>query len=259
MFDVRSAMSDVCVRRRGKAFRRHAARATSHIAHRRSNIRSRGLTLLELLLALAGTAVIGSAVAAMLTGVIYGTATDKDMRSLITRQMALRTRVEAEVRESYMLLDSGSDYMILWAGDTNEDGLPSKAEIQVIEYDAVMDRVMRYAPAPLITDVDYALTDDFRTATNSYKGDSTFPGERWAEQINSFALTLDHIDPQSSRLVSFRFGMAGGEVSYTGIGAATIRNEVNAGEFTIYSGSSSSNSSSNSNGGGHHNNGHHGH
>ena len=185
-----------------------------------------GLTLLELLLALAGTAMVGTAVAAMLAGVTYGTAVDKDMRTLITRQMALRARVEAEVRESLLLLDSGSDYMIFWSGDDNEDGLPSKAEIQVIEYDPVMDRVMRYAPAPLITDIDYTLVDDFRTETNSYKGDATFPGERWAEQITSFALTLDNIDPQSAKLVSFRFGMAGGEVPYTGIGAATIRNEV---------------------------------
>ena len=186
----------------------------------------RGLTLLELLLALAGTAVIGTAVAALLTGVAYGTATDKDMRSLITRQMALRARLEAEVRESSMLLDAGADYMILWSSDDNDDGLPSKAEIQVIEYDAVMDRVVRYAPAPLITDVDYILTDDFRTLTDAYKGDSTFPEERWAEQITSLTITLDDIDPQSAKLVSFRFGMAGGEVPYTGIGAATLRNEV---------------------------------
>lgn len=199
------------MRQRSRTMRRHACR---------------GLTLLELLLALAGTAVIGSAVAAMLTGVAYGTATDKDMRSLITRQMALRARLEAEVRESRMLLDAGADYMILWSSDADDDGMPSKAEIQVIEYDAVMDRVMRYAPAPLISDVGYALTDDFRTATNSYKGDSTFPGERWAEQITSFDLTLDDIDPQSAKLVSFRFGMAGGEVPYTGIAAATLRNEV---------------------------------
>lgn len=186
----------------------------------------RGLTLLELLLALAGTAVVGTAVAAMLAGVTYGTAVDKDMRTLITRQMALRARVEAEVRESLLLLDSGSDYMILWSSDENGDGVPSKAEIQVIEYDPVMDRVIRYAPAPLITDVGYTLADDFRTQTNSYKGDATFPSERWAEQITSFTLTLDNIDPQSAKLLSFRFGMAGGEVPYTGIGAAAIRNEV---------------------------------
>ena len=162
----------------------------------------------------------------MLAGVTYGTAVDKDMRSIITRQMALRARVEAEVRESLLLLDSGSDYMIFWSGDENEDGVPNKTELQVIEYDAVMDRVMRYAPAALITDIDYALADDFRTETNSYKGDATFPGERWGEQISSFTITLDNIDPQLAKLVTFRFGMTGGEVPYTGIGAATIRNEV---------------------------------
>lgn len=187
----------------------------------------RGLTLLELLLAVAGTAVIGTAVTAMITGVAYGTSVDKDMRSLITRQMALRTRVEAEIRESWMLLDAGSDYVILWSADPDQDGLPSKTEIQVIEYDPVMDRVLRYAPAPLISDVSYTLTDDFRTVTNSYKGDSTFPVERWAEQITSLDVSLDHLDPQSAKLVSFRFGMSGGEVPYTGIGAATIRNEGN--------------------------------
>lgn len=194
---------------------------TTHRGHA-----TRGLTLLELLLALAGTAVIGSAVAAMITGVAYGTAVDKEMRSIITRQMALRARVEAEVRESLMLLDAGSDYLILWSSDDDADGRPSKAEIQVIEHDAAMDRVMRYAPAPLISDVGYAMTDDFRAATNSYKGDSTFPGERWAEQIDSLAITLDDPGPQSAGLVSLRFGMSGGEVPYTGIGAAAIRNEV---------------------------------
>jgi hypothetical protein len=184
------------------------------------------LTLLELLLALAGTAVIGSAVAAMLTGVAYGTSVDKDMRSLITRQMAIKTRVEAEVRESRMLLDAGADYLILWSADEDEDGAPSKSEIQVIEYDAVMDRVMRYAPAPLIADTTYALTDDFRTATDAYKGDSTFPAERWGEQITSMSVTLDHLDPQSARLIALRFGLAGGEVPYTAIAAAAIRNEA---------------------------------
>lgn len=184
----------------------------------------RGLTLLELLLALAGTAVVGSAVAMMLTGVAYGTTADKDMRALITRQMSLRARLEAEIRESLIVLDAGSDYLILWSGDDDEDGLPSKAEIQVIEYDPVMDRVMRYAPAPLITDESYDLAADFRTTTNSYKGDTSFPAERWAERINSFAVSLDHLDPQSAKLISFRFGMSGGEVPYTGIGAASIRN-----------------------------------
>lgn len=185
---------------------------------------ARGLTLLELLLALAGTAVVGTAVAMMMTGVVYGTQTDKDMRGMITRQMALRARLEAEVREARLILDSGSDYLILWSEDTDGDDAPNKTEIQVIEYDAAADRVMRYAPAALITDANYTLADDFRTTTNGYKGDATFPGERWGEQITSFAITIDDVDPQAAKLVAIRFGMLGGEVPDTAIGAAAVRN-----------------------------------
>lgn len=186
----------------------------------------RGLTLLELLLALAGTAVVGAAIAALMTGVTYGTRADKDLRSLITQQMSIRARLEAEVRESLMILDAGADYLVLWSADTDDSGAPSKAEIQVVEYDAVNDRLMRYAPADGITDVAYALTDDFRTLTNAYKGDATFPGERWADTVQSLALSLDDADPQSAKLVSFRIGLLGGDVPYTAIGAASIRNEV---------------------------------
>ena len=51
----------------------------------------------------------GTAVAAMLSGVAYGTSVDKDMRSLITRQMALRARVEADrvLRSRDRLADEG--------------------------------------------------------------------------------------------------------------------------------------------------------
>jgi len=187
---------------------------------------ARGMTLLELLLALAGTAVVGTAVAAMLTGVAYGTQSDKDLQGLITRQMALRSRVEAEVRESRMILDAGGGYLILWSGDDDGSGTPDKTEIQVIEYDAGMQRVMRYAPAPLIADEAYALSDDFRTITNEYKGEASFPGERWAENITSLAITLDALDPQSARLVSIRFVMLGGKVPATAISAAAVRSEA---------------------------------
>lgn len=193
---------------------------------RRRTVLMRGMTLLELLLALAGTAVIGTAIASMLAGVAYGTQADKNLQSLLARQMALRSRIEAEVRESHLILDSGTNYVILWSGDLDESGTPDKSELQLIEYNAATDRVMRYAPAPLISDEAYALTDDFRTIVNNYKGDATFPAERWAEAIDSFIITLDHLDPQSARLISIRFGMSGGEVPDIGISAAAIRNEV---------------------------------
>ena len=52
------------------------------------------------MLAVSGLALIGGAITSMLVAVAYGTTTDKDMRSLVTRQMALRARITAAVRES---------------------------------------------------------------------------------------------------------------------------------------------------------------
>ncbi|MFN3168487.1 MAG: hypothetical protein ACE37H_15615 [Phycisphaeraceae bacterium] len=186
----------------------------------------RGLTLLELLLALAGTAVVGMAVTMMLTGVAYGTQSNKDLRTLVTKQMALRARIEAEVRESQVILDQGVGYLILWGEDADDSGTPNKSEIQVIELDAGTEVLTRYAPADGITDVEYALADDFRTITDGFKGDATFPAERWGTEVSSFAITLDDADPQLARFVSFRLGLRGGEVSATAIGGAALRNEA---------------------------------
>ncbi len=189
--------------------------------------RMRGLTLLELLLALAGTAVIGTAVAAMLTGVLYGTQSNKDLRSLITRQMALRARLEAAVRQSHRVLDQGTGYVILWGEDVDESGTPNKSEIEVIELDAGTGQIIRYAAASGIVDVEYTFVDDFRTLTDAYKGDVTFPAQTWASEVATLTFTLDDADPQLATLVAFRIGLTGGEVPDTAIGAAALRNEAN--------------------------------
>ena len=162
----------------------------------------------------------------MLFGVSYGTKANKDLRTLITRQMAIRARLEAEVRESRMVLDQGTGYVILWSEDVDESGTPNKAELQLIELDAGTGVVTRYAPAALIADAEYALADDFRTITDGYKGDVTFPGERWASAVTALDFTLDDADPQQARLVAFRIGLTGGEVPDTAIGAAALRNEA---------------------------------
>lgn len=196
------------------------------VSKARRNASSRGLTLLELLLALAGTAVIGSAVAMMLAGVAYGTQSDKDLRTLVTKQMATRARIEAEVRESRMVLDQGTGYLILWTEDIDESGTPNKTEIQVIELDAGTGLITRYAAADGITDAEYTLADDFRTTTDAYKGDATFPGEQWTSGVSTFTITLDDADPQAARLVSFRIGLINGDIPATLIGAAALRNDT---------------------------------
>ncbi len=187
--------------------------------------RQRGLTLIELLLALSGTALIGSAIVSMLFAVSYGTKADKDLRSLVTKQMTLRARIGAMIRESSMVLEQGDGYLFLWQHDADESGQPNLDEIALLEFDAAEQTLTVYrAPASPSSNPEYDAAGDFVSQTAGVKGGANFPAERWASGVTAFTISLDDADAQSARLVSFRLTLAAGEERDTAIGAAALRN-----------------------------------
>jgi type II secretory pathway pseudopilin PulG len=194
--------------------------------HRRTRgQRQRGLTLIELLLALSGTALIGSAIVSMLFAVSYGTKADKNLRSLVTKQMTLRARIGALIRESSTVLEQGDGYLFLWLHDADESGQPNLDEIALIEFDPAEQTLSVYrAPDSPSSNPAYDAAGDFVSQTVGVKGGADFPAERWASGITAFTLTLDDADAQSARLVSFRLTLAAGEERDTAIGASALRN-----------------------------------
>jgi len=208
-----------------EAWQRSGARShrASLITHQQ--LRARGLTLIELLLALAGMALIGLAIVSMLFAVSYGTNSDKDMRNLVAQRMALRARITASVRESQMVLEHGDGYLVLWIGDGDENGKPNLDEIQLLELDAVNNQLLNYAvTSELLSSPVYEFTDDFATELGRIKGGSNFPARRWADGVEGLDLTLDDADAQSARMVSYRLTLRGGQMSDVAIGAAALRN-----------------------------------
>lgn len=193
-------------------------RRSHHPAHR-------GLTLIELLLALSGTALIGSAIVSMLFAVSYGTKTDKQLRSLVTKQMTLRARIGAAVRESSMVLEEGDGYLFLWVYDTDESGQPNLDEIALLEFDPAEQTLTMYrAPESPSSNPEYNAAGDIASQTAGVKGGSNFPAERWASGVTAFTITLDNADAQAARLVSYRLTLAAGDERDTAIGAASLRN-----------------------------------
>lgn len=191
----------------------------------RTKRRSRGLTLIELLLALAGMSLIGSAVASMLVAVSYGTKADKDLRSLITKQMALRGRISAAIRESAMVLEQGDGYVFLWTFDSDGSGTPNLDEIVLIEFNAIEETLSAYrAPDTPTSNPEYDLSGDFLAQTSGVKSGADFPATRWASGISDFAVVADNASVQSARLVSYRLTLRAGEESDEVIGAAALRN-----------------------------------
>lgn len=192
----------------------------------------RGMSLMELILTLAITGMVGAAVAAMLGAVSYGTSSGKDMRSLVVRNKILSARFTAAVRAAGMVLELGGDHIVLWLHDDDESGTPNLGEIRYIEYDAANVRIRSYAAdfsgmnqaqIDAVND-PFALADDFAAFTASERGQTYFPEQVWATDVTSWTVTADDADEQLASLVSFRFDLTHGELTDTVIGAAALRN-----------------------------------
>ena len=89
-------------------------RVFSHRSHRAA------MTLVELLLAVAGIAIIGAALTAMLVATTYATTDRLDVRAVVVKQKVLAARITAAIRGSRMVLAQGSEYLVLWMEDIDK-------------------------------------------------------------------------------------------------------------------------------------------
>lgn len=110
---------------------------------------ARGLTLLELLLALTVTVMIASAIAAMLGAVRTGVVERRDARDVLVAGHASSSRLSAYVAPSRCLLDAGENGMTLWLHDDRADGNVHASEIRWMVHDAAAGTiVVRYVDFP---------------------------------------------------------------------------------------------------------------
>ncbi len=95
----------------------------------------RGLSLLELMLALSITAMVATAVSAMMSAVITGVSTRRDNRSLMVRANAAQTRLAAYITPSQAVLDSDGSTVVLWLEDARDGGAVHATEIRWLKHD----------------------------------------------------------------------------------------------------------------------------
>jgi len=188
------------------------------------HVRCRGLTLPELILALASTAIIGAAIDSMLAAVSYGTSSEKDLRTLVVKHKVVDGRLSAAIRSSHMVLDQGANFVVLWTSDLDGNGVPNLLELRRIEHDTANEELWSYQASSPPTDTQYQLTDNFGTITAGLKGQTWFPGTLWATNITNWTVTLNHVDPQQATLASYRITLSTGTMSDTTINAAALRN-----------------------------------
>jgi hypothetical protein len=143
------------------------------------------------------------------------------------KHKTLLIRVGDAIRQSAMILDQGSDFIVLWTGDTDSNGEPNLAEVQRIDRDTGFKELRNYrAPDDLNpadnTQYDLATTD-FNAATNAVKGAGQFPAQVWGTGIENLQFWGDDADPRNARLICFRLDVRVGKLTDSIVGGAALR------------------------------------
>jgi type II secretory pathway pseudopilin PulG len=192
--------------------------------------RATGFTLAELLIGLAITGVICTAIASMLHSVAYGSESQSDARRSNMAAKLLRTRLDAAIGNAKMVVAAGSNYIVLWNGETNTDGYPDLSELRRIEFNSTTKQLTSYmAPASLLlaNDTQYDLdATDFNATTIALKGTTNFPAELWGEGITAFTIELDSGSDQSANTVYYTLTVQGaGSVTVSLSGTKFLRSQ----------------------------------
>jgi type II secretory pathway pseudopilin PulG len=148
--------------------------------------RTAGVTLVEVLLALAVTSLIASSVAGLVYTVSQTQRDQQHLRRRNSRAEVVAARVDGAIRSATAVLAVGSDYLVLWKTDSRTNRMPNLSEIQRIEWDRAGQRLRAYAAPADLAEADdpaYDLTSDFSQITAALKDTPDFPGETWCRDV----------------------------------------------------------------------------
>lgn len=163
-----------------------------------------GFTLLEILLAVSLTAVIGLSVAIMLGAMNSATQVEGDARRGTIRRQVASARLGNTIRSAVMVLAAGDDHLVLWHTDANQNTSPDLSELVRVEFDSDAGELQSYAaPDDLdpMSDISYDLTDDFGAITAGLAGSAALPRTRLVSDVTACDIELDQADPQEARLI----------------------------------------------------------
>ncbi len=183
--------------------------------------RCAGLSLAELVLALASTAFVGTAVAAMLHAVAYAAEGGNEQRDLVPKQRVSAARIADAVRGAKEVLELSTDEVTLWADDLDGDDDYDSDEIAWIKYDASNDRLEHHT-ADSTTHTSVAVPiGDIPTLDTTLSGAGEMAVTTWVRDVTAFSFAGD-ATPTATALVTWRQTVTVGGQSDSQVHAAEI-------------------------------------
>jgi hypothetical protein len=193
----------------------------------------RGVMLLEMLLALAITALLGVGVAGIILMTGQNAATRNDMQESLVRLGLLTSRINASIRECGTILARDNNSLLLWSADVRPDGVPNLSELRLIERNPQTQELGQSVislPAGLtdeqlqLLDTGYPLSTDFTALIGQLKAGGNFLYTPWGQHLSEWAIELDEAVPMEASLVGYRLNLNVGLVNESIVSSARLRN-----------------------------------
>jgi type II secretory pathway pseudopilin PulG len=175
------------------------------------------MTLIELLLSLSITGMVGAAIVAMLGAVSTGAGSRRDNRSAMVQAAAARSRLGAYIAPARCVLGVSGSNLALWLDDSRESGTVHGSEIRWLRFDTATSTVsVSYVRFPdgwsqaaqNLADDEHAAASNWDTVLASYTAQGHIDTLTLMDRVDSVDIQLDDTDAQDARHLIFQLGLA---------------------------------------------------
>jgi len=179
-------------------------------------MKRRGITLLEMTLAIGITSIIGIAIASMMAAATTGLTAKDDGRQSAIRLATTQVRLGAYIAPSRCLLDKSSSHITLWFDDSNEGGTVNVTEVRWIEFDEdSKELTVKFIDFPVewsqemidASDIECNSFTDFEILLDSYESSDVIDTVTLVDSIHSCNFWTNDLDSLEATRISIRFSL----------------------------------------------------
>ncbi len=216
----------------------------NHFAHSSPSsaffTRRAGLTLMELLIGLAITAVVSGILAILMNATAVGTNSQQDGRRALVRMESMKAQIGDALANSRCILAAGSNYVVFWTGDQAGAATPTNnavnlSEIRLLEVDTVTGNLNlwaiqwpgTYSSSNIISaDSTYAANTPWYSAAETAKSNSYFTATPIATGVSSMTVALDSASPTQAKMVNLVVSFSDTVTTRQAVMTATLPNQL---------------------------------
>jgi len=173
--------------------------------------RRRGMSLIELLMALSISTMVAAAVAGMLSAVSTGVGTRRDIRAVMVRSHAAQSRLSSYLAPSRCVLHAQGDNLVLWLDDQRVSETVHATEIRWLGFNSDTGAIeVRYVSFPEewsqvtcdLADQEFSADEDWMAVLDSYTSKDLIGVRPIVDQIVEATFALDDAQAQDAGRVT---------------------------------------------------------